>query len=180
MVYGMVKGHGGYVEVASAPGRGTTFTLHLPAQAEAPAPLAEAAAPAPAAATVSLQGLRALVVDDESDLRRIVQMLLERAGAQVEVAVDGEEGWQRYREAGPFDLVVSDLRMPRASGMDLFLRIREAAPAQPFLLMSGFGLEEAVAQLGEDRFVGALAKPFRSAEFLEAAARLLGRAKGAA
>lgn len=180
MVYGMVKGHGGHVEVESAPGRGTTFTLHLPAQADVPVPAPEAAAPAHGGTPVSLRGLRALVVDDESDLRRIVQILLERAGAEVEVAVDGEEGWQRYREGGPFDVVVSDLRMPRASGMDLLLLIRGVAPAQPFLLMSGFGLEEASAQLAEDPCVGTLAKPFRSQEFLEAAARLLGRAKGIA
>ena len=103
----------------------------------------------------------------------MLQALLGKTGALVEVAEDGEAGWAAWRTRGPFDLVVSDLRMPRATGMDLYRNLRGVSPATPFLLASGFGLEEAADLLAKDPRAGGLQKPFRGPELMAAIARLL-------
>jgi len=122
----IVAEHGGEVRVESTAGRGTAFTVELPA-APAGAALAEAhAAPAPAAEPPRVRPLRVLVVDDEAPVRRVVARFLERRGHQVDEAAEGAQALAMVDAAGAdgYAVILSDLRMPGLGGDQLLERLR--------------------------------------------------------
>ncbi len=120
---GIVKEHGGRITLATAEGEGSTFTIHLPAGDGTP--LAE---PAPLPARQPAATLRVLVIDDEPHILHYMRATLEAWGHQVAVAGDGEEGFE-LATGGEFDLIVSDLRMPRRGGREFYQALAEADPA---------------------------------------------------
>ncbi|GJG86170.1 hypothetical protein tb265_13510 [Gemmatimonadetes bacterium T265] len=146
MVYGIVAQTGGRVTVDSAPGRGTTFSIYLPAlapPAPAAAPPARGADPAPerpgAAPAPDGAGTTVLVVDDEAAVRGAAARVLARRGYTVLEAGDGVEALgvaERY--AGPVHLLLSDVRMPGMDGRELARRFRVARPEARVLLMTGY------------------------------------------
>jgi len=77
---------------------------------------------------------RALVVDDDSTIRYTLRGILEHAGVTVEEAADGVVALEKL-DAGPFDLVISDLRMPRMDGFELLKQVRERGPSAPRMIM---------------------------------------------
>jgi CheY-like chemotaxis protein/anti-sigma regulatory factor (Ser/Thr protein kinase) len=165
IVYGIVERHQGTISIASPPGRGTTVTLSLPAAGTTapslPPRRAEQAAPA---------GLRILVVDDEPTITRMVAMMLGPHGHDLTLASSGEEALARL-DAGPFDLILSDLGLGAGmNGWDLLDEIRERTPGTRFILSTGWGAQidpaEVVARGGE----GLLAKPYRLTDLLHAIA----------
>lgn len=157
MVAGIIRAHGGRIDVQSPPGRGTTVQIFLPVgSVETEAPHLPAFR---SRETVSLQGLRILVVEDEAYLRDLLVELLEGRGATVTAAQDGAQGWERTRQQA-FDLIVCDQQMPHMTGLEMLARLREQDSTTPVILTSGHGLEG----LGEDQLgdphVRVLAKPF--------------------
>jgi CheY-like chemotaxis protein len=78
-----------------------------------------------------------LLVDDNRDGLLVRRSLLEEVGYRVQIATDGVEGLKLF-EAGPFDVVVTDYRMPRMDGMELIQRIRQLSPGARIILLSGF------------------------------------------
>jgi CheY-like chemotaxis protein len=115
-----------------------------------------------------------LVIDDEAPMRLMMHRLLERAGHQVLEAEDGLVGLQLLDRHKP-DLVIADLFMPRKDGIETILAIRSRAPHLPVLAISGGGsrnidMLDLTVPLGATE---ALAKPFRTAEFLAVLDRLL-------
>jgi two-component system NtrC family sensor kinase len=120
---GIVKEHGGRITLSTEEGRGATFTVHLPLTASEAAP--DAAAPATRAA---VPRLRVLVVDDEPHILHYMRATLETWGHEVATATDGDEALARA--AGePFDLVISDLRMPRLGGREFYEELMRRDPA---------------------------------------------------
>lgn len=90
---------------------------------------------------------RVLIVDDEPNMRRVLEIMLARRGYRTLAAADGEEAWERVQEGG-IDLIVSDLRMPRLDGIELLRRLRAAEQDLPLILMTAHGtLESAVEAL---------------------------------
>jgi CheY-like chemotaxis protein len=89
---------------------------------------------------------RILLVDDNRDGLLVRRALLEELGYSVQLAANGDEGLEFFR-AGPFDVVVTDYRMPRMNGVELILQIRQIDPHARIVLLSGFveplGLTEA-------------------------------------
>jgi len=116
---------------------------------------------------------RVLVVDDEAGLRKVVRDALEREGHEVETAADGLEA-RRLAEEQSFDLIVTDLSMPRSGGLDLVREIRRTSPV-PVLILTVRGEEREKVRLldaGADDYV---TKPFGMEELLARTRALLRR-----
>ncbi len=133
-VYGLVKQHGGGIEVDSEPGRGTRFRIYFPPAEEAAVP-AQASGGEPAARGGSET---VLVVEDDDQLRRSAKRILEDAGYQVVTAADGLEALEALRQTAGVRLVFSDLVMPRLGGRALYDAARREGVTIPFLFASGY------------------------------------------
>ncbi len=117
---------------------------------------------------------RLLVVDDDAVVRFVVRDILRAAGYAVDEAVDGQEAWELLEsEIGAFDAVVSDVRMPRMSGLELVEKVRALAPDLPIVLLTGLGDKETIKmalRLGVNEFVE---KPLDPSQLCERIAELL-------
>jgi two-component system, cell cycle sensor histidine kinase and response regulator CckA len=155
-VYGIIKQHGGMIDVTTALGRGTTFTVYLPRSAGEPAPDTR-----PATQRGSSRGERILLVEDNQDLRGIVARHLVELGYRVVEATDGLNALELLERGESFDLVLSDVVMPRLGGVNLFTKVRELQPDMAFLLTSGYAPDDpSLNELPADDRVGFLAKPY--------------------
>jgi DNA-binding response OmpR family regulator len=114
---------------------------------------------------------RVLIVEDETEVRRVLARFVRLFGAEPVVAEDGLEGWELARLADPpFDLVITDSRMPRMTGPVLIGKLREQFPDIPILRVSGSdGLSHGLSLSG----VVTLQKPFTLDEFIAAIRQLL-------
>jgi two-component system cell cycle sensor histidine kinase/response regulator CckA len=169
---------GGRVTVASRPGVGTRFALHLPRAAEPPVAVTAVRRPAPVrGGTESI-----LVVESDPEVRLVVVRLMHRLGYRVADVATPHQALALVEHAiGPLDLLVSETAFPGFSGADLADRIRAVHPGLPVLYLSRTARGTARSPGGTEPSVPALAKPF-TAERLGAAMRGLldGRLTGAA
>lgn len=104
--------------------------------------------------------MRVMVVDDEEGVRMTVAANLELAGFSVVTAASGDEAISATASQGPFDLVLTDLRMPRMSGAELIKRLRTVQPGVPMVLMTAHAREDLVSELYEEGLFAVLHKPF--------------------
>ncbi len=173
MTYGIISRHGGSIAVESELGQGSTFRLSLPRGADVqPA----APAPPPAAPPPPVRGLRCLVVDDEPPVRAVIGDILESAGHIVETFGDGGEAIARFL-AQPFDLVVTDLAMPRVSGWQVARAVKQVAPQVPVFLVTGFGVELSAEERHAHGVDLVLVKPLQIQEIIDAVSDVA-RARG--
>ncbi len=171
-VYGIVKQSGGYIGVASEPGRGTCFTLYFPRveAVQAPAPGAP-----PAPSPRARGGETVLVVEDQPTVRQLVRRVLEDHGYRVWVAANGREGLEAIERAGSaIHVLVTDLVMPELSGLELWRHARTLQPDLRVVFTSGYSHEAREAgRLPEaSRF---LPKPFTPEDLLRELEAALGR-----
>ena len=170
MTYGILSRHGGRITVESHVGRGTAFRLTFaPGEAsdlDGPAP-----APEPAPLGVSL---RCLVVDDEEEVGTVLGDVLTTGGHRVVVLTDGGEAIARFR-AEPFDLVFTDLAMPRVSGWQVAQSVKEIAPAVPVVLVTGFGVELSAEERQIHGVDLVVVKPLKIKDVLDVVARVARR-----
>jgi signal transduction histidine kinase len=132
VVHGIIKRHGGTMEIATDPGMGTSFTLRFPAQAL----VQDFEAPEPVPALE--RSLRILVVDDQPIICELMAELLRTDGHVVDAAGSGGSALVKLRQIH-FDLCVADLAMPGMSGDQLADMIKELSPSTPVILLTGFG-----------------------------------------
>lgn len=112
---------------------------------------------------------RVLLCDDEIHILRAAEFKLKRAGYEVEIAGDGQEGWEII-ERRPPDIVITDCQMPRCDGLGLVRRMREHPVTQdiPVLMLTAKGFELSASELAEKyNVLGLIAKPFSPRELLQ-------------
>ena len=171
IVHGIMKNHGGCVQVESEVGKGSTFRLFLPAQPEP-------ARPVGGSSTTPLSRLTndvILVIDDEIAVRNVLRLLLERAGYRVISAADGAEGFAEFqRRRAEISLVITDMMMPVMNGPQVIEALRKISPGLRIIAMSGM---MDASQLNFSRIAGPpieyLAKPLTSLELLAAIDRTM-------
>ncbi len=174
-VLGIVKSHGGFVQVNSRMGQGTQFKVYLPAVAEE----GETQPAAPAADLPRGEGELVLVVDDEEAIRGMVQLALEANGYRVVTAADGAEAlfvWSRSQE--PIRAVLTDMLMPVMDGAALIRALCRHSPELRIVAFSGLPeQEEEALQAGmaEGAF---LLKPFSMERLIWMLHKVLGRWDG--
>ena len=106
---------------------------------------------------------RILIVDDESSLREVLSIMLHREGYQVDTAIDGAQAAARLRDHS-YDLVISDIKMPRMNGLELLRHIKERTPETVVLMITAFSTsDEAVEAMKQGAF-DYITKPFRNEE----------------
>ena len=132
VVYGIMERHGGHINVASAPGQGSIFTLRFQiARADTVRSPSHAAPPSTACR-------RILLVDDEPHVRATIAEMLRSAGHTVTEAEGPVVGLTRLAD-NPVDLVLTDLGMPEMSGIEFAHAIKETMPTLPVVLLTGWG-----------------------------------------
>ena len=155
-VYGIVKQHEGHIAVHSQVGKGATFTLYLPAVVDA----STAAEDAPVGAVTVGAGERILLVEDSEKLRQSIAEILTDLGYSVVCAEDGVAALALCQPNGPgFDLVITDLVMPRMGGAALVQALRQQQIASTILVMTGHPLGENESLI-QDFDVDWILKPF--------------------
>jgi CheY-like chemotaxis protein len=166
MVHGIVHQHGGHVLVDAAPEGGACFRLLLPA-AETPAPAAAGGVRAGRARRARLSG-RVLVADDEAPILELLEDLLSGWGLEVTTSADGAAARDAFAEdPAAFDLVFTDLTMPKLTGLQLARLVMRMRPGTPVVLCSGYGEELEPAELRAAGVHALLRKPVEPEQLRE-------------
>lgn len=120
-----------------------------------------------------------VLADDDAHITCVVAMRLEGAGFQVTVARDGEEAFEAARQVKPA-LVITDLQMPRMSGLELALKLREYPEtcAIPVIMLTARGYLADESMLAKTSIRRVLAKPFSAREVLKLASEVIAEASG--
>lgn len=171
IVHGIVKAHGGAVDVQTAPGRGTTFTIYLPLLQEplSQAVVEEASAEESESATTIDAAI--LVLDDEESVARMTVRQLASLGYQAIYTLDPVEARDRLLEGSDgFRLLITDISMPVLTGVDLALALRERGNDTPVLLTSGYAPDTLPGALAPYEL---LTKPFSREELASSLRSLL-------
>jgi PAS domain S-box-containing protein len=156
-VYGIIKGHGGFINVFSEMGKGTAFHIYLPISDREAPPMEK-----PAEEKLYKGGESILVVDDEEVILSVCRGILEKLGYRIMVAKSGQEAVERYREnQQEIDLILMDMVMPGMGGEETFDRLRSINPKVRIILSTGFSLEGKAGQLLEKGCRGFIQKPFK-------------------
>lgn len=151
MAYGVVKNHNGFITVDSAPGKGSTFTIYLPAT--------EKKAEKEASVSKPLHKGKGtiLIIDDEEIVRNVARDILHELGYDVLLASSGKEGVKIYADKkNAIDLVILDMIMPEMGGKETFKKLKEINPDVKILISSGYSKdshEEVILDAGEAGFI---------------------------
>ncbi|MFN8654557.1 MAG: response regulator [Gemmatimonadales bacterium] len=166
-VLGIVRGHLGTIRVTTAPGKGTSVRVYLPAADHAVTrPQANGVHPEPATRRT------VLVVDDEAMVRNVTRRTLERAGYRVLQAESGRAALEVLKtEHAQVGLVLLDLTMPELNGEETFALMHDCWPAIKVLLSSGYSAEATGDTRNRDGLVGFIQKPYLPADLVRAVQR---------
>ncbi|MGZ4561647.1 MAG: ATP-binding protein, partial [Mycobacteriaceae bacterium] len=170
-VYGIITQAGGYVQIYSEAGLGTTFTALLPATDQAVEPVERPTSP-----TGVHGGHTVLVVEDEDAMREVTRRILVRNGYTVLLAGSGADAIRLAEaHAGDIHVLLTDVVMPQMLGKEVAERIAELRPEARVLYMSGYAHPVLTSQGSLEEGVVLVEKPFTEAALLTRVRQVIGR-----
>jgi PAS domain S-box-containing protein len=162
-ILGIVRAHGGAITFSSKLGAGTTFRVVFPAITAK----AEIARPAPRA-TVLPRGSTVLVIDDEEEIRDVVEAILGTRGIEVLAAKDGRTGIELFkRHMERIDAVLLDINMPGMNGEAVFRELRVLKPDVRVIVSTGYSEQEAATHFEDAELAGCINKPYTATTLLQ-------------
>ena len=170
-VYGIIKNHGGYINVYSEKDQGTTFSIYLPAsEKEALTPQEDIHVP------ISRGSGTILLIDDEQMILDVGSELLEELGYDVMLARSGAEALELYsNQRNGIDLVIMDMIMPGLGGGETFDRLKEIDPEIKVLLSSGYSINGQATKILDRGCDGFIQKPFNMQQLSEKIREIIDR-----
>ncbi len=175
VTYSIISQHGGHIGVVSEPGRGTTFTLYLPASVS---PRRAETGESRRAGSPPERPVRVLVMDDEEMILSVTARMLEPDGFVVAAARSGREAVEMYLQARasgtPFEAVIMDLTIPGGmGGCEAVKAILAGDPHARVIVSSGYAEDPVMANHAEYGFSGVLEKPYTRNRLLDVLAQVL-------
>ena len=169
-VYGIIKGHGGYIDVDSERGSGTTFSIYLPASKKQAEKKEEPAAEV-------LKGMETvLFVDDEIMIIDVGREILKTLGYEVLLARGGKEAIEVYKaNREKIDMVILDMIMPDMGGGETYDLLKEINPQIKVLLSSGYSIDGQAQEIMERGCNGFIQKPFDVKQLSAKMRKILGK-----
>ncbi len=172
--YGIVKQHGGNIDVNSKPGAGTAITILLPSKPDL------TIEPEEDVATKGVPGHNEtiLIVEDEPAVRNVAIRMLNSLSYKTLTAEDGDEALNIFKsDKGRIDLVVTDVVMPKLSGLELYKELKKIKPDIRVLFVTGYAPESRIpaSALADDGGVGLLQKPYTRATLTQKIQEVLRR-----
>jgi PAS domain S-box-containing protein len=162
IVDGIVRSHGGFIDVHSTLGQGTTFSLYFPAVSDLISEIHVKNS------NGHLKGKNILVVDDEEILLNILSEYLQEIGCNVLTAGDGAEAVNVYStKASMVDAVISDLGMPNMNGVEMFSELKKINPGVKVIISSGYLDRTFRSQMLKNGIVDVVNKPYKFEEIEE-------------
>ena len=171
MVYGVIKGHNGYIDVQSIPGQGTTFHVYLPVPDETR--LDEPAGKEGHRSSLPRGDETILLVDDEETILSLEETVLCNHGYRVITCKNGMEAIEEYESQPGIDLVILDINMPVMNGIECLRRLVRIDPDIKVIVCSGYSVEKLVPETFEDLVITFLPKPFDIANLLNVVRNVL-------
>ncbi|HEV2096520.1 MAG TPA: response regulator, partial [Chthoniobacterales bacterium] len=171
---GVVNSHRGFVQAASEPGKGATFSIYLPMQQAIDE--TNEVTTGIIAKTATAQTI--LLVEDEEMLRELGMIMLEAEGYQVLTAKDGVEAVEIFCERrDEIGLVVCDLGLPRLGGRDVFMKMKENKPGVRAIVASGYLEPNMRSEILKAGVIDTIQKPYDFRELLEKIRAVIGAAE---
>lgn len=165
LVYGVVKTYNGFIDLETEVGKGSTFTLYIPVYQQ----IQQAETDSAADAQINIHGNETLlVVEDEEKLRDVLHEVLVNKGYKVILAQNGEEAVVKYKEhKDEIALVISDVGLPKMSGIELFHALLQINPEIRTILASGFIEPGVSSELYKKGIKEIIHKPYNTIEILQ-------------
>jgi CheY-like chemotaxis protein len=171
VVYGIINGYKGKIEVESEQGQGTAFIITLPVQEEGLPELK----PSPVAAkSGSIKGLKILVVEDEEAIRKMMARFLSGKEMKVQCVDNGQTALERLKEE-KFDMVFLDLMMPGMSGLECLKQFKKLRPELPVIIVTGNLEKNLLENVVSRGAVDCIQKPFDFGQLVEAMEKVVRR-----
>jgi two-component system cell cycle sensor histidine kinase/response regulator CckA len=169
VVYGIVQNHGGFIDVESKPGTGTCLRLYLPASLSGLSHEQPSVDLDTETTATSLGSATVLLVEDEQDMLNVLERILLQHGYKVLKATDGEKALEIYRcHYQAIDAVLLDIGLPKISGQDVLLEIKNENPDVKIIVASGYLEPELKAQVDRAGVNHFLHKPYMLDEVVKA------------
>ena len=172
-VYGIIKNHGGFINVQSEKGKGTTFTIYLPTTKK---DMKEAEDDS----NQILEGSETiLLVDDEKIILNVGTELLKSMGYQVLVAGSGKEAIEVFKKNHDnIEMIILDTIMPEMGGDETYEKLKEINPGIKVLLSSGYGIDDQAVQILANDCDGFIQKPFNLEDLSKSTRAILDKDNG--